>query len=206
MTLARYLATEGTEGVGKTTLCDHLGHRLQDRGIEVVRVREPGGTPLGDAVREVLLHGDGMADWTEALLFAAQRSELVDQVVRPALSEGKWVLSDRCYYSSLAYQGYARRLGIGRVWSINAPALGGTLPDLVVWLDMDPEVALSRQEGRDRIGAADVSLHREVWKGYRSLWASGRGRMLRIDAAAAPERIAGRLVSILEERGWLGGS
>ena len=151
----------------------------------------------------MLLHGGEMTDWSEALLFAAQRAELADRVVRPALSEGKWVLSDRCYYSSLAYQGYARRLGVGRVWSVNGPALDGTLPDLVVWMDMDAEAALARQQGRDRIGAADLAWHRQVWKGYRSLWASDRGRMVRVDASAATETIAERLVSALEERGWL---
>ena len=200
---ARYLATEGTEGVGKTTLCDLLSARLIKRGVEVVRVREPGGTRRGEAVREVLLHGGEMTEWSEALLFAAQRAELADRVVRPALAEGKWVLSDRCYYSSLAYQGYARRLGVGRVWSVNGPALDGTLPDLVVWMDMDAEAALARQQGRDRIGAADLAWHREVWKGYRSLWASDRGRMVRVDASAATDTIAERLVSVLEERGWL---
>ena len=200
---SRYLATEGTEGVGKSTLCNLLATRLAQRGIQVVRVREPGGTRLGEAVREALLHGGEMTDWSETLLFAAQRAELVDRVVRPSLSGGKWVLSDRCYYSSLAYQGYARRLGVGRVWSVNRPALGGTLPDLVVWLDMDAEAALARQQGTDRIGAADLAWHREVWKGYRGLWTSDRGRMLRVDAAAPTQRIADRLVSVLEERGWL---
>ena len=203
MRRARYLATEGTEGVGKSTLCDLLAARLTERGVEVVRVREPGGTRLGEAVREALLHGGEMSDWSEALLFAAQRAELVERVVRPSLSEGRWVLSDRCYYSSLAYQGYARRLGVGRVWAVNSPALGGTLPDLVVWLDMDPEAALGRQQGTDRIGAAGLAWHREVWKGYRSLWASDRGRMVRVDAAAPTRRIAERLVSVLEKRGWL---
>lgn len=206
MRQARYLAAEGTEGVGKTTLCDLLARRLTERGIEVVRVREPGGTRLGEAVREVLLHGDEMTGWSEALLFAAQRAELVDRVVRPALSDGKWVLSDRCYYSSLAYQGYARRLGVERVWSVNAPALGGTLPDLVVWLDADAEAALARQQGSDRIGAGDLAWHREVWKGYRSLWAAERDRMVRVDAAAPAERVAERLVTILEKRGWLSDS
>ena len=203
MRRARYLAIEGTEGVGKSTLCDLLASRLTERGVDVVKVREPGGTRLGEAVREVLLHGGEMKDWSEALLFAAQRAELVDQVVRPSLSDGKWVLSDRCYYSSLAYQGYARRLGIGRVWAVNSPALGGTLPDLVLWMDLDAGAALARQQGRDRIGAADLAWHQEVWKGYRSLWTSDRGRMVRVDAAAPIERTAERLVSVLEKRGWL---
>lgn len=204
MNPGRYLAVEGTEGVGKTTLNRLLTDRLTERGVEVVSVREPGGTPLGEQLRSLLLHGEDMADWTEALLFAAQRSELVDRVIRPALSEGKWVLSDRCFYSSLAYQGYARGLGVSRVWAVNAAALGGTLPDLVVWLETDHRTALLRQQRPDRIGSEDASVHRQVWKGYRRLWATEPGRLLRMDGGRPPQRSVTALISSLEERGWLG--
>lgn len=203
MNRGRYLAVEGTEGVGKTTLNQLLTHRLAERGVEVVRVREPGGTELGEQIREMLLHGDDMADWTEALLFAAQRSELIARVVRPSLCNGKWVLSDRSFISSLAYQGYARGLGVGPVLAINAPALDQTLPDLVVWLEADHRVALYRQEEPDRIGGEDLSLHQQVWKGYRRLWTAEAERMLRIDGARAPEQNAEMLISIIEQRGWL---
>lgn len=203
MSQGRYLALEGTEGVGKTTLNALLADRLGERGLEVVRVREPGGTPLGEQIRAMLLHGRDMAGWTEALLFAAQRSELIDKVVRPALSRGCWVLSDRCYHSSLAYQGAARGLGVERVWSVNAPALDGVLPDLVLWLDQDHRVGLVRQEGRDRIGGSDASLHREVRRGYRRLWALERGRMLRVDATETPERTSDLVMEVLGKRGWL---
>ena len=97
----------------------------------------------------MLLHGGEMAEWTEALLFAAQRSELVSKVVKPALSEGRWVLSDRCFFSSLAYQGAARGLGVGRVWSINRPALDGVLPDPggVAWTRITGSVCPARKNG-----------------------------------------------------------
>lgn len=203
MSRGRYLALEGTEGVGKTTLNGLLADRLGERGVEVVRVREPGGTRLGEEIRNMLLHGGDMADWTEALLFAAQRSELISKVVKPALSEGRWVLSDRCFFSSLAYQGSARGLGVGRVWSVNSPALDGVLPDLVVWLDEDHRIGLSRQGARDRIGGSDVSLHREVRRGYRRLWAWDPGRALRADATAPPGRTCRLVLDVLEERGWL---
>lgn len=203
MNPGRYLAVEGTEGVGKTTLNRLLTDRLTRRGVEVVKVREPGGTPLGEQIRSLLLHGEDMADWTEALLFAAQRSELVTRVIRPALSEGKWVLSDRSFYSSLAYQGHARGLGVSRVWSVNAAALGGTLPDLVVWLDADHRTALLRQNRPDRIGSEDKSLHRQVWKGYRRLWTTEFGRTLRMDGGGPPQRSVEVLISALEQRGWL---
>lgn len=203
MSRGRYLALEGTEGVGKTTLNGLLAGRLGERGVEVVRVREPGGTPLGEEIRNMLLHGGEMAEWTEALLFAAQRSELVSKVVKPALSEGRWVLSDRCVFSSLAYQGAARGLGVGQVWSVNGPALDGVLPDLVVWLDGDHRVGLSRQEERDRIGGSDVSLHRQVRRGYRRLWGWKPGRTLRVDATAPPARTCRLVLEVLEEKGWL---
>ena len=203
MRRGRYLALEGTEGVGKTTLNRLLAGRLGERGVEVVRVREPGGTRLGEQIRKILLHGADMADWTEALLFAAQRSELISKVVKPALSEGHWVLSDRCFFSSLAYQGSARGLGFDQVWGVNRPALDGVLPDLVVWLDEDHRIGLSRQGEQDRIGGSDIALHREVRKGYRRLWAWAPDRTLRIEGTAPPERTCELVLQVLVERGWL---
>ena len=203
MNRGRYLALEGTEGVGKTTLNRVLGGRLAQRGVEMVSAREPGGTALGEQIRSMLLHGDDMAGWTEALLFAAQRSELMTRVVRPALSQGKWVLSDRCFLSSLAYQGCARGLGVDQVWSINAAALGATVPDMVVWLETDHRLALGRQLGPDRIGGENSSLHLEFWRGYRRLWAAEAERIVRMDGARSPEQNADLLISLMEERGWL---
>ncbi len=203
MSPARYIVMEGTEGAGKTTLCGHLTEHLTKRGIEVMRVREPGGTALGEAVRELVLHGGEIADWTEALLFAAQRSELLSAVVGPTLATGAWVLSDRSFYSSLAYQGHARRLGVDRVWAVNAPAIEATPPDLVVWLETDHRIGLGRQGEPDRIGGADPELHHRVWNGYRRLWANAPHRLVRVDSDASAERTAQLLVSIFEERGWL---
>lgn len=204
MSRARYIALEGSEGAGKTTLCRLLVRRLTERGAEVVEVREPGGTGPGEAVRDILLAGDDMAHWTEALLFAAQRAELLSRVVRPALAEGSWVVSDRSFYSSLAYQGHARGLGVNRVWAANRRAVGNALPDLVVWLGTDYRIGLSRQKAADRIGAEDMSLHEKVWAGYRRLWAGDPRRWLRVRSDAPPARTARLLMSVFEERGWLG--
>ena len=199
----RYIVLEGTEGVGKTTLCGHLNDHLAKRGVSVKNVREPGGTALGETVRELVLRSDDLSDWTEALLFAAQRAELLSAVVGPALHAGTWVRSDRSFYSSLAYPGPARGLGMDRVWAVNAPATETTPPDLVIWLETDHRIGLDRQSEPDRIGGADPALHYRVWKGYRRLWANAPHRLLRVDSGTSPERNAQLLMSVFEERGWL---
>ena len=160
-----------------------LAERLRSEGHEVVEVREPGGTRLGDAIRGLLLDGDSpMAPWAEASLFAAARAQLAAEVVGPALERGAWVLSDRTVYSSLAYQGGGRRLGLEEVRTLNALALDGTWPDLVVWLDVDAEVGLTRQENGDRIGSEDLAFHLAVADTFAELAAADPGRVVRIDA------------------------
>ncbi len=178
-----YIAFEGVEGAGKSTVVRMLAERLRSEGHEVVEVREPGGTRLGDAIRGLLLDGDSpMAAWAEAALFAAARAQLAAEVVGPAIERGAWVLSDRTVYSSLAYQGGGRRLGLEEVRTLNALALDGTWPDLVVWLDVDAEVGLTRQENGDRIGSEDLAFHLAVADTFAELAAADPGRVIRIDA------------------------
>ena len=117
-----YVAFEGIEGAGKSTVAQRVGERLEADGRTVVRVREPGGTAVGERIRAILLGHDLAPDpWTEALLFAAARAQLAAEVIGPALAEGAWVLSDRSVYSSLAYQGAGRGLGVDAVRSVNEP-------------------------------------------------------------------------------------
>ena len=150
-----YIALEGVEGVGKSTVAAALTALIEDAGHEVITVREPGGTPTGERVRHVLLDTeDEVAPWTEALLFSAARAQLARDVVEPALQAGTWVVSDRSVYSSLAYQGGGRGLGVADVRAINEPGLGPTWPDLVALLRLDVGEGLARQEVPDRIGAA----------------------------------------------------
>lgn len=178
-----YVAFEGVEGAGKSTVVRMLAERLRAEGHEVVEVREPGGTRLGDAIRGLLLDGDRpMAPWAEAALFAAARAQLATEVIRPAIERGAWVLSDRTVYSSLAYQGGGRRLGLEEVRTLNALALDGTWPDLVVWLDVDAEVGLTRQENGDRIGSEGLAFHLAVADTFAELAAAEPGRVIRIDA------------------------
>ena len=150
--MKRYIALEGIEGAGKTSVQAELRARLEAAGHEVVGVREPGGTPLGKELRRILLYGDEPDPWAEALMFAADRAHLVAEVVRPALQRGAWVISDRSVYSSLAYQGVGRGLGIDAVWMVNKPGLAGVWPDRVFLLTVGPDIGLARQARADTDG------------------------------------------------------
>ena len=164
-----YIALEGIEGTGKSTVAERLAAHLNSTGRPSIVVREPGGTSVGEGIRELLLHGDHIEPWTEALLFAAQRSQLVAEVVRPALAEGTWVVSDRTVYSSLAYQGGGRRLGVETVRTVNAAGLLGTWPEIVILLELDPAIGLARQAIADRIGAEGVDFQRKVGETFAAL-------------------------------------
>ena len=171
-----FVTFEGIDGSGKTTQAALLAEWAAGEGHEVVAVREPGGTPLGERIRELLLDGPEMTAWAEASLFAAARAELAERVIRPALLRGAWVVCDRYVDSSLAYQGAARGLGIAAVAELNATATGGLAPDMTFVLLLDPDVALERRAaGRpDRIEREDADFVRRVDAGYRELVAAGR--------------------------------
>jgi dTMP kinase len=177
----RYIAVEGIEGAGKSTVVAGIADRLEAKGTEVVTVREPGGTPFGEEIRSVLLFGGDMTAWAEAQLFAAQRSQLAEEVIRPALDRGAWVLGDRSVYSSLAYQGHARGLGVEAVRSVNEAGLGGTWPDQVVLLRIDPITGLRRQSVIDRIGAEGASFQGKVAEGFDQLAAADPDRFVVVD-------------------------
>ena len=177
-----YIAFEGIEGAGKSTVAEHVGARLEAEGLRVVRVREPGGTAVGESIRQILLsHRLAPEPWTEALLFAASRAQLAAEVVRPALEDGAWVLSDRSVYSSLAYQGAGRRLGIDEVRSVNEPGLLGVWPSMVVLLAVDPDEGLVRQAVGDRIGDEGVDFQQAVADGFAAVAASEPERFVTID-------------------------
>jgi dTMP kinase len=193
----RYLAVEGVDGAGKSTVCREIAGRLRARGQSVVEVREPGGTRLGEEIRSLLLHGEAMAPWTEALLFAAQRAQLAAEVIAPALARGDYVVSDRSYFSSLAYQGGARGLGIDRVRAVNETGLDGVLPDLVAVLWLDPDDALTRQDGVDRIGGEGSTFQRDVAAAYRRLAAEDPDRVVLIDGSGPVEAVVDEIMERL---------
>jgi dTMP kinase len=186
-----FVTFEGVDGSGKSTQARLLAERLRSEGREVVLTREPGGTSLGERIRDVLLHGESLAPWAEAALFAAARAQLVDEVIRPALARGADVVSDRYLDSSLAYQGLARGLGVERVLELNLLATSGLLPDRTFLLVLPPETATARRgEESDRIEREGPAFAEEVDRAYRELARVFGQRVALVDAAGKPEDIA----------------
>ena len=133
-----FVTFEGIDGSGKTTQARLLAERLEREGVDVVLTREPGGTPLGEAVRDLVLYGEHVAPWAEVALYAAARAQHVDQVIRPALERGATVVCDRYVDSSAAYQGGARHLGVDTVMELNLTVVGGLMPDRTVLVEISP--------------------------------------------------------------------
>jgi dTMP kinase len=193
-----YLALEGGEGAGKTTVAARLAERFGAEGWATLMVREPGGTGIGDRIRELLLDTEAMVPWAEALLFAAQRAQLAAEVIGPALAEGRLVISDRSYYSSLAYQGAGRDLGIPAVRAVNEAGLGGVVPDLVVVLAVEPEVGLARQEVVDRIGGEGGGFQQRVAAGYRVIAAAEPDRVVMVEAGTTIDSVVEEVVRLVK--------
>lgn len=189
-----FITFEGLDGAGKTTQVELLRAHLGEAGKDVVTTREPGGTPLGEQVRELLLNGVEMSPWAEAALFAAARAELVERVIAPALERKADVLCDRYLDSSLAYQGIARGLGVDRVLELNLPAIRGLLPDRTFLLLVDPDDAARRAGGEpDRIESEDDEFRRSVDRAYRELAAIFPQRVIAVDGSRPASEIASEI-------------
>src|SRR5437899_8535407 len=186
-----FVTLEGVDWSGKSTQAELLAVWLREQGRTVLATREPGGTPVGEAVRQVVLHGHDMTPWAEAALYAAARADHVEHAIRPALERGEDVVCDRYIDSSVAYQGVARGLGEGKVLELNLTVTRGLLPERTFLVLLDPEEARRRGAGEpDRIEREGEDFMRRVDAAYRSLAAVFPGRIVALDGARPADEIA----------------
>lgn len=191
-----FITMEGPEGAGKTTITQMLGKALQQEGYQVLLTREPGGVPISEQIREVILNKDNTAmdSRTEALLYAAARRQHLVEVVMPELERGGIVLCDRFIDSSLAYQGHARGLDIEEVYNINKFAIGDMMPDATLFFDIDPEVGLKRIQSNgerevNRLDLEALDFHKKVCEGYQFIINRWKERFIIVDAGRTIDEV-----------------
>ena len=193
-----FITFEGVEGAGKSVQVGLLASRLREKGYEIVVVREPGGTRIGEEIRNIT-HNRENVDLTavaEGYLMAASRSQLVREIIRPALNEGKIVLADRFFDSSLAYQGYGRNLGEEEIFKLNQLALDSVFPDLTVFLDLIPEAGFSRRNGTRKIDRLDLQqkdFYERVYQGYKKLAEKYSKRYFVVDSSKPIEEVTDKI-------------
>ena len=194
------IVLEGPDGSGKSTQIKKLDEYLKKEKIKYIMTREPGGTKLGEKVREIILH-EPISKEAEVYLYAACRAELVEKKIKPALKEGLLVISDRFLFSSLAYQGSGREVGIERVFEINKLAFGDILPDLTIFLDLSPAKAIERkkeQKKLDRLEEESISFHNRVYDGYKEAIKLFPERVVSIDAELSEDAIFHKIIGALK--------
>ncbi|NLW23470.1 MAG: dTMP kinase [Tissierellia bacterium] len=198
-----FITLEGPDGSGKTTMMNRITQYLEEKGIDFIVTREPGGTQIGEEIRNIILDAKNknMASETEALLYAASRAQHVHEKINPALKEGKIVLCERFILSSLAYQGIGRKLGIEEVYMINHFAIKGVKPDLTLFFRIDPAVSLNRkvEKGGDRLEQEGIQFHQQVYNGYMKLLELYPENIRVIDASKSKEDVFRQCISSIEE-------
>ena len=195
MKQGRFITFEGIDGCGKTTQMQLLKEMLEAEGLNVAVLREPGGTKIGEQIRQVLLSkaNTAMFDLTELLLFEAARTQLVHEVIAPALEQGRWIICDRFFDSTEAYQGFGRELGSDLTRRLNAIAVGDVRPDLTLWLDLTVDQAIERlaqrHEKTDRLDQENKAFMERTRQGYQAIWLREPDRVQRINAAESPDAV-----------------
>jgi dTMP kinase len=209
MRSGRFITFEGPEGSGKTTQAKRLLHRLRNAGRDVLYTREPGGTPTGEAIRDILQHdkaGEPICDEAEVFLFAASRAQLVRRVIIPALEKGTVVVCDRFADSTTAYQGYGRGFPVEQMLAINNFAIDGAQPDVTLLLDVPVSLGFRRLaerqrelfEASDRIEREEREFHERVRDGYLNLARRWPERFQVVDASQEPDRVEARVWEIVQ--------
>lgn len=200
----RFITFEGIDGAGKSSHIGRLADWLKGRGHSVVVTREPGGTPLAEALRDIVLH-QSMDAMTEALLVFAARRDHVQQLIRPALAAGSTVLCDRFTDATFAYQGGGRSFDLAVLDQLEAWVQEGLQPDLTLWFDLPPSVAAQRRaaaRAADRFEAEDEAFFERVRQGYQRRCRAQPPRFAVLDAERTPDQVWGQVVQALEQRGW----
>ncbi len=208
MSRGKFITFEGCDGCGKSTQLKMFSEYLTKAGIPHIFTREPGGGKISEQIREILLSGKNleMTDECEALLYAAARVQHLADKVEPALQAGELVICDRYVDSSLAYQAYARGLGVDFVTKINAFALEKYLPDVTVFIDLSPEAAFKRKHGadeNDRMELAGMAFHNKVYQGYKTLAQENPDRFVCVDGNKTPQEIFADILQILKAKNCL---
>lgn len=201
-----FITIEGPEGAGKTTVMQDVFEQLQSEGYDLISTREPGGIRISERIREIILDNEftEMDGRTEALLYAAARRQHLVEKIEPALAQGKIVLCDRFVDASLAYQGFARGLGIDEVLSINEFAIGKLMPDLTLYFDVDPEIGLNRIAKNDnrelnRLDVESLAFHQAVRTGYQEVVKRYPNRIQVIDASQSQEEVTNYVLNVLKK-------
>lgn len=187
-----FITVEGTDGSGKTTQFRLIRDYIREKGFDIVAVRDPGGTEIGEKIRGIILDPENteMERRTELLLYTASRAQLVAQLIRPALEEGKVVVCDRFVDSNVAYQGYGRGLSPEFIFELNKAVTDSLCPDLTFFFDIDPKIAITRlQNSADRLENESIDFHKRVYDGYCKIASDFPGRVKRIDCTRSIEEV-----------------
>lgn len=199
----KFITIEGTDGSGKSTQIELLMDYLRKKGADVIFTREPGGTQISEKIREIILdvNNSEMTGITEALLYAAARSQHVEEKIIPALEAGKIIICDRFVDSSIAYQGAARGLGTEKIMGINEAALHGIIPDMTLFFDLSPEKGILRKKNEralDRLEKEKMDFHEKVYEGYKNLCKKYPERIKPIDADRSIDEVHSEVIEVID--------